>query len=477
MLVLVYYFVHYTSDLYYFLDPIKVLLQFLKYTLVSALLFIAGYKMANHKERFTLAFSTLLFIFLFFGSFLDTAVSLNVMKPVAGVDGKAILFFLLLSVLVVLGCRKLPEAVIKKLLTFWAIYCVALLVFDTVSLAGPGRREKKYLSKKEVVNSFKTAEKPPVFFLLFDMYPSDTVLKKYLGYDNTALGSFLRSNGFYVTGNAHSLYSETYYSLASTLSLQPLDYVKDSAIKEYKKKLIALKNTGYSRLPGIFEAAGYEFRNFSVFDLQDKRSPLQFNLNYHLENVLTSTTFFNRFYDGFEPDFFLANRNIDLSFIKRPWSANVKADLAFLQTRFNQLLDSFPQFKGSSFNYFHFMMPHPPVLYDSTGHANAVKDMYAYNGFEKTNANFTGYIKYTNGEIKKMVERIFEKAGKNVVIIIQGDHGYREFYDRFPDAVRLGILDAVYLPGQNYGGFSDSMTSIQSFQLMLKNQFELNAGL
>jgi hypothetical protein len=194
-------------------------------------------------------------------------------------------------------------------------------------------------------------------------------------------------------------------------------------------------------------------------------------LNYHLKDALTAATFFNRFYDTFEPDFFLASRNIDASFIKKSWSTQVRADLNFLSISFNHLLDSLYQFDKPSFNYFHFMIPHPPFIYDSTGKLQPVEAMYSYKGFDKTNANFTGYIKYGNEVMKKMVNSIFEKAGKNIIIIIQGDHGYREFNDRFPDAVRYGTFNAVYLPGKNYSNFNDSMTVLSTFQQLLKNQF------
>lgn len=470
LLILVYFFVHYTTDLFYFLDPWRSFLQFIIYSLINGLLFFAGYKIFKNKERFTLAFSTILFIFLFFGSFIDTAIALALVKPFTGIDTKMLLCFLAVCMAIILISHWLNQRVIKKLLMFWLIYCSILLLYDAGTLILSNKKEKKYLTTEKEINSFTTVEKPTVFFLLFDMYPSDTVFKRYLAYDNAALNSFLKEKEFFVTGNAHVLYEQTYYSLGSTLSLKPLEYFHDNSIKEYKKKLIALKNIEHTSLPGSFERSGYIFRNYSVFNLQGQPSPLQFNLNYHLENILTSTTFFNRLYNGIEPDFILANRNIDLGFIKRSWSNKVKNDLAILNADFNRVLDS-SNLNKPSFNYFHFMMPHPPVIYDSSGHENSVTDMYSYNGFDKTTANFISYTKYANKELKEMVNKIFEKAGKNVIIILQGDHGYREYSDRFPAAMRYGILNAVYLPNKNYRNFNDSMTALHTFKQVLKNQF------
>jgi hypothetical protein len=471
LLVLLYFFIHYLCDLYYFVDAHTVLLQVVKYIVVTGCLFFAGYRVFKSKERYTFAFTALLFVFLFFGSIADTGVAAHFFKPAAAVDLTMISIFFFVCAAIIMAAAWLNGEVVKKTLRFWWIYCLVLMLYDAGSTLVSTRTEKKYLSAKNANAILPKDKKTTVFFLLFDMYPSDTVLKKYLQYDNSALASFLKDKHFFVTGNGRSLYTETYYSLSSTLTLRPLEYFNDSAVPDYKKKLIALKNIEHAVLPALFKQSGYAVRNYSVFNLQGQSSPLQFNLNYHLENALTSSTFFNRWYDGFEPDFLMANRNIDLGAIKKSWSSNIKADTRWLDEKFNALMDTITRQRVPSFNYFHFMMPHPPVLYDSSGIPFSVRDMYAYNGFDKTNRNFTAYIQYANGVLRRMVSEIFSKMGSNVVIIVQGDHGYREFSDRFPEEMRYGILNAVYLPGQNYDGFTDSITPIKTFTHILSNQY------
>lgn len=471
LLILVYFFVHYIADLWYFLVPANTAFRFFKYAAVVTTLLFVGYKIFKRKPQFLLTFSTLLFLFLFYGSFIDTAIATKLMNPVNHIDFKMVFIFLSMCIVLAIVCFKLNDTIVKKGLQFWWIYCVVLIVYDLGFLIVQDKSEKKYVTNISPVKSISSFEKPSVFFLLFDMYPSDTVLKKYLHYNNSSITGFLKECNFFVAGNAHSLYDETYNSLASTLNLKQLDWYNDKGVKDYKKPLIALSNIENAFVPKLFQTSGYTFRNFSVFNIGTKKSQLQFNLNYHSNNALTASTFFNRCYDAFETDFFLVNRNIDLGFVKKSWSDAVTNDIAFLDNSFNRLLDSFPN-EQPSVNYFHFMIPHPPVLFDSVGDRLAVKDMYAFRGFEETNRHFTGYIQYGNKMIERMVNKIFEKAGKNVMIVIQGDHGYREFHDQFPDKVRLGALNAVYLPGHNYIGFSDSMSTLSTFKQILKNQFQ-----
>ncbi len=471
LLVLSSFFVHYISDFFYFIKPADIVFKGLIYLCVTAILFFTGLWFYRNKQRFTLVFSSLLFIFLFYGSLADTTVSLGLVESAGVVDLEMIAWFCFSCMIIIAGCLILRKAWLKTFLKFWVIYCIAMLAYDAVMLLVTEKAEKKYLSITAPQALITSSQKPDVYFLLFDMYPSDTVLRKYLGYDNSLLANFLEKKNFFVSGNAHSLYQETYYAMPSTFSLEALQYISDKSVPDYKKKLIALKNINGAVLPAIFEKSGYRINNYSVFTLQSSTSPLQFNLNYHLENLLTSATFFNRWYNNFEPDFFQAKRNIDLGFIKTAWSSQLRKDLKFLDTLLYSSLNSKTTATAPSFNYFHFMMPHPPILYDSSGKENAVRDMYAYNGLEQTVKKYVAYIKYSNGRVKEYINMILAGTGGNAVIILQGDHGYREFSDRFPDEVRHGILNAVYLPNKNYNGMNDTMTPIHTFKLILENQF------
>ena len=161
--------------------------------------------------------------------------------------------------------------------------------------------------------------------------------------------------------------------------------------------------------------------------------------------------------------------------MKTGWSTKVKSDVRFQLDEFNKIIDDFSVSHRPAFNYFHFNMPHPPVLYDSAGNELGIRDMYSFYGYERATNIFLNYIKYVNGEIKRMVESILSKIGKNVIIIIQGDHGYREFSNRFSQEMRFSIYNAVYLPDFNYNGFIDTMKPIQTFKKIMDNQFNYRA--
>jgi hypothetical protein len=301
------------------------------------------------------------------------------------------------------------------------------------------------------------------------MYASDSIFNRYLNFNNN-LGPYLMQKDFFVTTNSHSQYNHTAPSLSSTLNLEPLSYQSDSSLAEYKKVLIAIKEIESSVLINSFKNAGYTINNYSVFKIDKKNSPLYFNLESYILKNYTASTLFNRIYNNFDPDGFVPEKRVPfLNFIKSSWSDDVKRDNVFLYKSFQTILSQ----QQPSFNYFHFQIPHPPFVYDSLGNPVSLKDMYDVSDYKKRIERYVSYTKYANQLIIKMIDAIFKKFKGNAVIILQGDHGYREFTDRLPAEVSYGILNSVYLPNKNYKDFNDTMTPINTFNQVLKNQFAI----
>ncbi len=468
--ILALFVLHNTLDYYYFVSSGTVIKTFFLYLFLLFLVYITGYKIFKNKEKFILQFSTILFIFLFFGAITDTIEKYVSVHKTIGFNTKLVVFFLALCLIIWFATFKMGRHTVSRFLKFWVIYCLVIAVYDIGEFVFIQKKEKKYLIASKALQLHPSPNKPPVFYFIFDSYPSDTALSKYLKFNNNEFSSFLKENNFFVTGNAQSLYDTTYYSLCSTLNLDSLAFYTDPKLEEYKKKLLALRQTEETTLLNAFENAGYIFRNFSVFDLQNQSSILDFNLPFQLGNVITSTTFFNRIYRTLEPATLLARKKIDITFLKEPRSNLIKRDIAKLDKALSKTLQSSSQ-NNSSFNYFHFMIPHFPSVYNSNGIENNLKDLYTSTDFERSVYFYTEYLKYGNKKIKEIINSIFEKFGQNVIIIIQGDHGYREFAKRFPKKIGFSIMNAVYLPGKNYTNFNDTISPINTFKLVLNDQF------
>ncbi len=52
-----------------------------------------------------------------------------------------------------------------------------------------------------------------------------------------------------------------------------------------------------------------------------------------------------------------------------------------------------------------------------------------------------------------------------------GDHGFRHFIKPVAMEYHFMNLNSVYLPGNNYAGFYDSISGVNQFRIILNKQF------
>ena len=72
------------------------------------------------------------------------------------------------------------------------------------------------------------------------------------------------------------------------------------------------------------------------------------------------------------------------------------------------------------FIYAHFLLPHHPYLFDSTGH------FVSFNAATMNREEaYLSYLKYANGKITDLVSKMI-KADPAAIIVIMSDHGYRD---------------------------------------------------
>jgi len=87
-----------------------------------------------------------------------------------------------------------------------------------------------------------------------------------------------------------------------------------------------------------------------------------------------------------------------------------------------------------------------------------------------------GYIKqveYLNSRMKRFIDHL-SNAERQAIIIIQGNHGLQENKDLNG---RMAILNALYLPGQDYSRLYPSITPVNSFRIIQDQFFSANLGL
>jgi hypothetical protein len=364
---------------------------------------------------------------------------------------------------------------------------IVFIIFEVVMLFDFNRvffLPKNLLTKNTSIRTDSLpipASKPDVYYLVFDSYPGTKFLQEYMDYDNTSFNDSLSKKGFYVIKNPKSNYNRTIFSIASTLNFE---YLKDIhtntsvSPKSYNMAKLTIEN---AFVPKIFKHYSYSFYNLSIFDIDNSLSMSKESfLVLPEKNVLLYNTLLERL----RADLlwhFLEGKNA-MPAIQKLFAKN-ESELAIQERQKrnynNTVIDSLlkiPLQKTGKpkFIYAHLYIPHPPFFYDENGKENDFNYVITEES-QKNKHLFLSYLKYTNRAILEIMNSIILNSEGNAVIILQSDHGYRDFEGahNFPETF-FKNYSAFYFPDKNYSAVYDTISNINNFPVVFNKYFSTN---
>lgn len=320
----------------------------------------------------------------------------------------------------------------------------------------------------EPIPSCASCQKPNVYFLLFDEYASTVSLREQFNYDNSSLDSFLIRQGFHINTHSNSNYSATSFSMASVLNMSYINGIKDPGhlvARDISNSFNLIYN---NKVIKLFSSLGYQIKVHSIFDVagqaaKAKQSFLPINTRLITERTLASRVDqkvghllisyfkFKYFLARHYMKYFNGNRNC-LQFVKEA-----------VETKSTQ----------PTFLYAHFIMPHFPFLYDSTGRQKTYEEIYKDDG-TRGPASYLSYLQYTNKKLEELIAYIREKD-PGAVILLCGDHGYRyNIKNESKPFSHFQNLNAVYFPDQNYSKWGDTVSLVNEFRIVFNQLFRHN---
>lgn len=308
------------------------------------------------------------------------------------------------------------------------------------------------------------SQPPHILYLVLDGYAGAGVLDEIYGFSNESFLGHLESKGFFVARDSHSNFAHTFLSLASTLNL---DYLQD--LVEPKRlqgrdmtapRLLIRDNAVVSALKTL----GYQYVHFSSGWI-----PTNENRNADIENPCGKGREFLR----------LLNRSTAL---------RILGVRGLLGRREHLVLCSFEvipkMLKGSEpvFVFAHVMAPHPPLIFAADGtHLDDFPDgIPAWTPRER----YLGQLQFVNTKVRLLLEEL-PLENENLIVVIQSDHGphvkldasERSGREHLEVAARMGILNAVKLPGGDYSKLYPSVSSVNTFAVIFSELFGSRAGL
>lgn len=301
--------------------------------------------------------------------------------------------------------------------------------------------------------------KPDIYLLIADEYAGKTELQDLFSFDNSPFENELQNRGFHMINNSASNYNQTVYSMASLFNMDYISHLNDPALMNYPDMLLCRMLIKDNTLVSYLKKINYNIYNYSFFDLADQKRAVQ-NVFPTNRTVLTYQTLVKRLIYAFGAR--LASKEKLLAVKQTELHDNEKIDLLTREVPFNKDLQP-------KFIYSHFNMPHWPYFFDSTGTEVPVDKLT--DEFTMDKKAYIEYLQYTNKKLLDLVDHIKKNAARPPVIILMGDHGFRQLTGNVDKKYHFMNLNAVLLPGGDYSKFYDGMSNANQFRVILNTQF------
>lgn len=322
-----------------------------------------------------------------------------------------------------------------------------------------------YRPEKEIQDS----SKPDIFFLVFDAMASSKSVQKTTGRNINSLDSFLQQKGFYLATDAAANYNWTIHSVSTTFNMEYLPPwitpVKDD-LKVYFWGSSSIKDNSLFR---ILDKEGYRIKSYQPISFNNPDWPG----DSYFTNLRKYHYYFKTLPGRIYRDIFWNYARIDLDFIKkRQYKLMQKRGIEkkrLLDTTIALIKSNCSPDGHPKFIYGHFMIPHDPYVFDSSGNLKPLDKTIV-----RTTADDLRYyfeqLQYASNVIEDLVTYIQTHNKKNSIIIIAGDHGFKT-KDARAKGYTFNNYSAYYFPDKQYESMYKSASPVNTFRLVLNKYF------
>jgi uncharacterized membrane protein YhdT len=313
------------------------------------------------------------------------------------------------------------------------------------------------------------AEKPDIYYLVFDRYGDDPTARDY-GFEND-IDEYLTGKNFYVPRGSRSNYMKTVLSLSSSLNAEYLDRVVrgHEATANWTP---VYQHLWRHRVGAFLRSQGYSYTHLGSWYYPTRENPQATrNVNYYTTIPRAVLRLFDS--EAFAP--------VQRAF--GPWLDDRLQNWHRVRRQVDDVVDLVPE-AGPKFVFLHVLVPHPPYVFAHDG-SYVTKAEERQRTFEE---NYRNQVLAANAMIRRLVDGVLERSAKPPVIIVQGDEGPyppgtgRDTFDwRTANHTQLlqktGILNAYYLPGADTRVLYSTISPVNSFRVVFNSYFGTNMPL
>ena len=309
--------------------------------------------------------------------------------------------------------------------------------------------------------------KPDIYFLVFDEYTNNKTLKKVWQYDNRSLTNWLDSSHFFIPADTRANYTFTPYSISSTFNMNYIEDKPKSVDATIPINILqSVKSMSDNECFSLLEKENYIIRFISPFKNRIEES----GLGHYFEDLSNEQIYRQTLPGSIDADI-LWNFRIG----KNPLLNDSTERRRLLEEKYRLVESTIRQVNATTdslttrrphFVYGHFLITHGPHIFDSAG--GFMPDQHHENlPMGKT---YISQIIYANKVIREIVGSILLNNKRNTIIIVEGDHGFRQFEGR-DSSMYFPNFCAVYFPDRNYSLLYNNMSPINIFRIIFNQYF------
>ena len=304
-------------------------------------------------------------------------------------------------------------------------------------------------------------EFPNVYYIILDAYAGTESLERTFDFDNKEFYGFLENNNFYVPKHSHANYPHSYQSIGSALNMNYINEIDNLDLQ--KRTELVYKMSDTNNVMMNFKSKGYEIfniysgwgftRDFSIADLNLCSDKIGI-INSELFSMIVDKSILNPvFVRFFEDD---------------------RREL--LQCHFTNIKNAHTITEKPMLLFAHITLPHSPYIFGPNGEEIIPKTLQLGEKYEIDKTGYLGQLQYTNKLLKDTIQEILLKNEIPPIIVLQGDHGSGEVpgwqnLDTEGLKERHSNFVAIYLPESDESIFYETITPVNIFRLILKNNF------
>ena len=309
---------------------------------------------------------------------------------------------------------------------------------------------------------------PDIYYIIPDRYGSETSLEKDFQFDNSDFIDYLTNKGFYVATNSHSNYSRTFASLASSLNMEYINYLTDQLGENFGYNYPMWQLIQDNKVQSFLKAGGYKFINLGdEWDGTWRNANADVNYNLYVQPEFPTLLF---------------RKTLAYPFC---WKLGIFEDDRTMHMKntmylFDKLAE-IPKIEEPTFTFAHLLLPHDPYVFNSDGSYKTLQEEQQSSYRD----NYVEQLEFANSKLESLVDTLLTDSRVPPIIIIQADEGpfpvsepwLGEKATKAGLEIKMGILNAYYLPGVDKDALYPSITPVNSFRLVFNLYFDAGFGL